>query len=124
MNSTKAVMRSAGLSYVEGFAINRVRPLLAFHHAWVTADDETAIDLTLEDYADYDYFGIAFDRQRFMIETARNKFYGLLDTGFGMNTRLMFRIDPELEAIVKAVKPHQAWQDAQQAVDAQKSVLS
>jgi hypothetical protein len=74
------------------------------------------MDPTL-DAAEYDYFGVAFDRMSMIEETARNRFFGLLDTGLGLNVRLMFELDPELKAIVEAVKPHRAWQQAQEAME-------
>jgi hypothetical protein len=111
-NSYKTVLRKTDWSYVEGFTIHRERPLMAIHHAWVTTNGNDAMDPTLN-AAEYDYFGIAFDRMTMIEETARNRFYGILDTGLGMNVRLMFGLDPELRSIVEAVKPHSAWQKAQ-----------
>ena len=112
-NSYKTVFRNPDWSYVEGYAIHRTNPIMAIHHAWVTTNGSDAMDPTL-DAAQYEYFGIAFDRMAMITETARNRFFGLLDTGLGLNVRLMFELDPELQSIVEAIKPHRAWQQAQE----------
>ena len=51
----------------------------------------------------HEYFGVEFDTALLRRETLRNKYYGLLDTGIGLNANLMFKIDPELKTIVEAV---------------------
>jgi hypothetical protein len=73
------------------------------HHAWVTMNGTDAMDPTL-DAEKYQYLGIAFDTDTLRKELLRNGVYGILDPGLGFNTRLMFQIDPELEAICKNVK--------------------
>ena len=45
-------------NYVEGFTASKSQT--PFHHAWLTLDGETAIDVTLPDASDYTYFGIEF----------------------------------------------------------------
>jgi hypothetical protein len=119
-NSYKAVHRHVrashaldGWRYVEGYCIHREHPILAIHHAWVTTDGSNAMDPTL-DAAEYFYFGVAFDRMTMITETARNRFYGILDTGLGLNVRLMFEMDPELRAIVQSVQPSDAFKKAQE----------
>jgi hypothetical protein len=119
-NSHLAVARrpsADGWLYVEGFAIHREYPILAFHHAWITVDGDTAMDLTL-DAAQYDYMGVAFDKQTLMEETARTEFYGLLDMGLGLNARFIFGIDPDLKAVVEAIKPNARFQNLREQTEA------
>jgi len=94
-------MLKHGGSYVEGYT---VVPDMNFpvHHAWVTMTGEDAMDKTL-DAAGREYIGIKFDKAFVVKETARHDRYGMLDTGIGLNWRLMFEIDPELREIVERV---------------------
>jgi hypothetical protein len=102
-NATKVVLRDPDATYVEGFVVNKELPI-EIHHAWVTYDGKTVMDPTL-DAENYEYFGVEFDTSTLRKEMIRNKVYGILDPGLGFNTDLMFRIDPELEEIVKTVRP-------------------
>jgi hypothetical protein len=61
----KQCFRNAGILadegrgiYCEGVGLNGNRFL--FHHAWITLDGHTAIDVTLPDGPDHEYFGIPF----------------------------------------------------------------
>jgi hypothetical protein len=111
-NAARAVLHKSkkreGWSYVEGFALNRAMPIMAFHHAWVTTDGIHAMDVTLPDASAYDFIGIPFNRQT--VQACRGC---VLDTGFGLNWKLMFELDPELKGIVEAIKPHRNWTQAQ-----------
>lgn len=106
-----------GWRYVEGFALHREHPLMAFHHAWVTTNGDDAMDPTL-DADEYWYHGIAFDKPTVVEHIERTGYCGLLDTGFGLNVKLMFDMDPELKDIVEAVKPNSAWTTAQKVMTA------
>jgi hypothetical protein len=113
-NATNVVLKkraAAEWDYVEGFAIHRERPIMAFHHAWVTTNGNDAMDPTL-DAEEYEYFGIAFAKAIVVETVKRTGYYGLFDTGLGMNVKLMFEMDPELKGIVEAVKPHKTWLEA------------
>jgi hypothetical protein len=99
-NATKVVMGGTG-TYVEGFTIRTTFPFPLLH-AWVTVDGSDAMDPTLN-ADEFEYFGVVFDRKILCREIMRSKMYGLLDTGLGNNTRLIFEIDPELEAICTAI---------------------
>jgi hypothetical protein len=90
-------------TYVEGFVISNKLPIPILH-AWVSMSGDDAMDLTL-DAENYQYFGVAFDTDTLRKEVIRNGVYGLLDTGLGLNWKLMFKVDPELDAICKAVIP-------------------
>jgi hypothetical protein len=100
-NATKYVLRNKGPIYVEGFVVSNTVPW-PIHHAWVSLNETDAMDLTLES-ENYQYFGVPFDTDTLRKELVRNGHYGLLDTGLGFNTRLMFKLDPELKAICEAV---------------------
>jgi hypothetical protein len=102
-----------GGSYVEGYMI---RPSIGvlIHHAWITTPNGFVTDPTLVDNSDVEYFGVPFSRVTLMRVIKENDRYGVLDTGFGLNTKLMFDFDPDLEAIVKAVKPHPEFLKMQQ----------
>jgi len=106
MNSTNFVLGMRGIgvgAYVEGYALCKAMPFMPIHHAWVTTDGTDAMDLTL-DAEGYEYFGVVFERDVLRRELLKLRHYGLLDTGFGINHELMFRIDPELEGICNSIK--------------------
>jgi hypothetical protein len=96
--------REHGGEYVEGYVMRPDLPIL-IHHAWVATDGHV-IDPTLRDSDEAQYFGVAFDQKTVGRTTMKQGFYGMLDTGLGLNTKLMFGIDPELKAIVEAIRPH------------------
>jgi hypothetical protein len=97
-----------GGTYVEGYVFKPNLPI-TFHHAWVATNDGFVIDPTLRDNAEAQYFGVPFEAKLVTKITTKQGFYGMLDTGLGLNTKLMFGIDPGLEAVVKNVKPHPAF---------------
>jgi len=99
-NATEFVVRNGG-TYVEGLVMNRKIPWL-IHHAWVTMGGDDAMDPTLN-AENYEYFGVTFQRGVLTAELVSNKVYGLLDPGLGMNTRLMFALDPELKTICDTI---------------------
>jgi hypothetical protein len=109
MNAAHFALDKCAGVYVEGYALNKKLPLMPIHHAWVTLDGEAAMDPTL-DAEGYEYFGVVFNQDVLRRELLRSKRYGLLDTGIGLNHELMFKIDPELETIVNAIrrKDHEA----------------
>jgi len=101
MNAFDFVSGNEGTQYVEGFTTTHG---ISIHHAWVTTTGDDAMDPTL-DAAEHEYFGVTFTREQ-MIESARaTGYYSILDQGMGLNAELMFALDPELEQIVKAIKP-------------------
>jgi hypothetical protein len=100
MNASHHVIRRGG-SYVEGYVMNKKLNWL-FHHAWVTTTGLDAMDPTLHS-KHYEYFGVEFTTDTLRKELVRNEVYGILDPGLGLNTRLMFAIDPELEAICHSI---------------------
>lgn len=84
------------LTYVEGFAV-RPRLGLLIHHAWVTDDAGRAVDVTWTDTADCHYFGVPFEAKTLRAEIERTRYWGLLDSGKGVNLDFMQRFDPAFE---------------------------
>jgi len=97
-NATHYLQRNPG-TYVEGYVL---RPgLIPIHHAWVEIDGK-AMDPTLEDAEECSYVGVPFETKVLHGELVKNGVYGLLDTGM-INLDLIFRLDPELKAIMEGV---------------------
>lgn len=87
---------ASDLTYVEGFVM-RPNFFMAVHHAWVIDDNDTVIDITLRDQdGGVQYMGVAFNDDTLSKQLVKNKVYGLLDTGRGMNADLMAKSNPEL----------------------------
>lgn len=100
-NAANFVLKKGG-EYIEGFCINR-NIGWPIHHAWVSMGGEDAMDPTL-DASGYEYFGVSFPNTVLCKEVARNKVYGLLDPGIGLNADLMFAIDPELRQLCDEIR--------------------
>jgi hypothetical protein len=64
-------------NYVEGYAAYVDQPL--FHHAWLSLDGETAIDVTLRDPKKYVYFGIEIPTYLVSKLLLRRGHFGVLD---------------------------------------------
>lgn len=94
-NATKLVWADSTLTYCEGFVLREDLPL-AVLHAWALDRDGRVIDNTLRDAETCLYFGVRFTRTQLDDELRRNKVYGLLDTGRGVNVRLIQSIAPSL----------------------------
>ena len=95
-NAGEMALWDDDLTYVEGFA---VRPKLGIliHHAWLMDQDGCAVDVTWENTEDCHYFGIPFDRQTLRSEIKRTGYWGLLDSGKGVNVDFFLRFDPGFE---------------------------
>jgi hypothetical protein len=91
-----ALMGITDLTYVEGYA---VRPKLSIliHHAWLMDTDGRAVDVTWTDTADCLYFGVPVERKALRDEIGITGFWGVLDSGRGVNIDFMQRFDPEFE---------------------------
>jgi hypothetical protein len=76
MNATR-ISWATGATYVEGFAMRANMPL--FHHAWVTMDGVHAIDQTLPDAEQYEYFGIPFPPHILAEAINARGYFGVLD---------------------------------------------
>jgi hypothetical protein len=102
-NATDFVLRHRDSIYVEGYV---TIPTISFPilHAWVTLDGKAVMDPTLDASEEgRQYFGISFTRETLLKEILQNKYYGLLDTGVGLNARLIFGMDPELQGTHKRI---------------------
>jgi hypothetical protein len=64
-------------NYVEGYAASATQP--PFHHAWLSLDGETAIDVTLRDPMSYQYFGIEIPTTLLEIWMVWRRHFGILD---------------------------------------------
>lgn len=107
MNATQLVLRAPTLEYVEGFVMLPALPL-PIHHAWTVSPAGSAYDNTLPDTTGCQYLGVTFSREELRAAMRASGVYGLLDTGRGVNARLIFARDPELEGIVAAFRPVRA----------------
>lgn len=96
-NAAKLALDGVG-TYVEGYAFGPRLPLV-IHHAWVEIDDR-AMDPTWEDPMSCQYFGVAFNTEFLREELLRNRVYGLLDIGGGINLDLFLKIDPDFKEFV------------------------
>jgi len=101
-NSTHLVIDRDGLRYVEGYAM-REDICFPFLHAWCIDRDGRVVDVTLTEPEKYQYVGIVLTRTKLLAEMMKNTYYGVLDSGLGLNAKFMFARDPELEGIVRAV---------------------
>jgi hypothetical protein len=96
--------------YTEGYAIRPSLEML-IPHAWVAIDGK-AMDPTWSNAHEEgcEYFGVTFTAKEALKVRRKTRWYGLLDIG-GYNTELIYKMDPELEAIVfEVVRNHKkAW---------------
>lgn len=100
-NAAHVALRKAEFTYVEGYMWSDPIPLL-IHHAWLTPDGKTVMDPTV-DSAGRQYWGIPFSDAELTRELARIGTYGILDTGFGINTELMFERMPSLKILAESI---------------------
>lgn len=84
------------LTYVEGFAV-RPKLGLLIQHGWLMDTDGRAVDVTWKDTADCHYFGIPFDKKAMWAECKRTGYWGLLDSGRGVNVDFFLQFDPAFE---------------------------
>ena len=84
------------LTYVEGYAV-RPRLGILIHHAWLMDESGRAVDVTWENTENCLYFGIPFDAKTLRAEIRRTGYWGLLDSGRGVNLEFLKSFDPEFE---------------------------
>jgi hypothetical protein len=94
MNAARLIMNNPReeWTYHEGYVLRDGLPL-EIHHAWIVVDGKV-VDNTLTDPEECEFLGVPFTRYQLMSELARNKVFGLLDTGRGVNRRLIAKLDP------------------------------
>ena len=91
MNAYKYAVKH-DLEYVEGFLMLPNIPFL-IQHAWCTEKgSDVVIETTIKNVEGHEYYGIEFDIFTVEQEMMRNRVYGLLDTGCGINIDLMKRM--------------------------------
>lgn len=97
-NSTNAHWR-AGLRYVEGIAMNNELqfPVL---HAWNLDEQWRVVDTTWPDPSNCQYVGVVIPDRTLRQTICKNGFYGVLDSGVGMNVDLMLQMDADLPKAV------------------------
>ncbi len=102
MSSLRGIQRRHPTAlYAEGFAASEGLGI-PLHHAWIDIDGK-AMDPTWTHYQESHYFGVTFTPEQAWAETVKHGYYGLLAADF-INTKLLFRLDPELRAIAATAK--------------------
>lgn len=91
-----ALMGITDLVYVEGFAV-RPRLGILIQHGWLMDTDGRAVDVTWTDTAECHYFGVPVPRNVLRAEINRTGYWGVLDSGRGVNLDFMQRFDPTFE---------------------------
>lgn len=82
-----------GLSYVEGFAIHN--GLIPMMHAWCVTEAGEVIDLTWRWPEKSVYRGVVIPRGTLQIQLVKNKVYGVLDHGYGINLEVIEELRKE-----------------------------
>jgi hypothetical protein len=103
-NAAQLLDNHDGLTYMEGYGMTPGVPL-PVHHAWCVNSKGEVIDTTWRDPAQCQYIGVAFTQEELWEQLDLHGVYGILDTGRGINTDLIFRRDPQLEALVSEFMP-------------------
>jgi hypothetical protein len=88
--------------YCEGYGWRENLPIL-IHHAWRVQNGKV-LDETWDRPEECQYMGVIFPKDVMKKEIKKNKSYGLLDTGRGINIDLIFRMDPELKVFFEDFK--------------------
>lgn len=99
-NAARLSQDVPGLHYVEGMAVSETLGW-PMHHAWCEDGAGRVVDTTWGKPEDCTYMGVRIDGRKLVECLLRYKVYGLFDTGRGLNTELMYEIDPDLEAEVE-----------------------
>lgn len=89
-----------GLVYMEGYAMTDQLGI-PVHHAWCFLEGYGVIDPTWRDPECAWYLGVKIDARTLARQLFKNRFYGLLDTGAGLDVAFMTEIDPGMAALVE-----------------------
>jgi len=81
-NASLLVMERSDLTYVEGFGKTARTGDLAFLHAWAVDNDGNVIDPTWTDPEKNEYFGVKYDRAKYLKYLYTAKIYGVLGSTF------------------------------------------
>lgn len=76
-NASLLVLEREDLTYAEGFAMKEPGGL-AIWHAWAVDANDKVVDPTLEDSESWHYFGVKYDRERYLDHLYKAKFYGVI----------------------------------------------
>jgi hypothetical protein len=77
-NASKLVMQLPELRYVEGIAYSSETGGLPFAHAWAVTPEGAVIDATWSNPAGARYFGVAYDREKYLKYVVKRKYYGVV----------------------------------------------
>jgi len=77
-NASLLVMEREDLDYAEGIAYSGELGDLPFQHAWAVTKDGTVVDPTWDNPENSKYFGITYDRGRYLKYLYKAKLYGVL----------------------------------------------
>jgi hypothetical protein len=82
-NASLLVMSRPDLTYVEGFAKNgEVGDHFSFMHAWAVDKDNNVIDPTWDNPEKNQYFGVKYDREKYLKYLYKAEIYGVLGSTF------------------------------------------
>jgi hypothetical protein len=99
LNATLLAQRH-GFDYVEGVAIRKVLPGIAFHHAWCALPgSDQVIDNTFEDIAEDVFFGIRFSHDKLYAMMDQSGCYGYLQNAIRPNYEFILALDPTLNEL-------------------------
>lgn len=76
-NATLLVVGRDDLTYAEGWAMKDPGGL-AVMHAWAVDKNDKVIDPTIPDPENWHYFGVRYNRERYLGQIIKAKFYGVL----------------------------------------------
>lgn len=82
MNASQLVLHHPELTYAEGFAEDGEIPGFTFVHAWAVTKDGTVVDPTWDHPEKNRYFGVQYDREKYLAHLWKAKFYGVIGSSF------------------------------------------
>jgi DNA topoisomerase-1 len=77
-NASMTVLLNQELDYAEGFATNAKTGSFVFQHAWAVTKDGTVVDSTWDEPEKGQYFGVRYDRDKYLKYLYKAKHYGVL----------------------------------------------
>jgi hypothetical protein len=88
-NVTLLVMEHPELTFVEGFGTTKQTGGIAFLHAWAVTKDGKVVDPTWDNPEDNTYFGVKYDRAKYLKHIYKAKFYGVMSSDFKVTQRMI-----------------------------------
>lgn len=77
-NASLMVMANPELDYAEGYAQNAKIGDLVFQHAWGVTKDGSVVDPTWDSPEKNTYFGVRYDREKYLAYLVKAKLYGVI----------------------------------------------